>query len=285
MYLSNFESLRRTQRAYYERAALRRRVRDRSSARRCASARASAAIPGVAEVETRVVADVTLDVLGSRRAGDRSAGLDARHATGRALNDLFLRRGRWIDPARPDEVLASEAFVTANRLEPGDRVAAVINGRRRRPARSSASPCRPSTSTASARASSCPTTRRFGVFWMDRRPLGRGVRHGGGLQRRRADAVAGARRARGGRRRPRSPARALRRPRRDSARPAVLALDAGGELAQLQSLGSCCRSIFLVVAAFCSTSRCTRALALQRAADRRAQGARLHATPTLAGTT
>ena len=48
-----------------------------------------------------------------------------------ALNDLHLRSGRWIDGTRPDEVIATEAFCRAHGLGPGDRVTAVINGRRR----------------------------------------------------------------------------------------------------------------------------------------------------------
>ena len=47
------------------------------------------------------------------------------------LNDLFLRRGRFPDAGGTDEVLVSEAFALARTLEPGDRVGAVINGRRR----------------------------------------------------------------------------------------------------------------------------------------------------------
>ena len=47
------------------------------------------------------------------------------------LNDVYLRRGRWVDPARPDEVLASEMFCEAHGFNPGDRVAAIINGRQR----------------------------------------------------------------------------------------------------------------------------------------------------------
>ena len=41
------------------------------------------------------------------------------------MNDIFLRSGRWIEAGQPDEVVASEAFVRANHLEPGDSVAAV----------------------------------------------------------------------------------------------------------------------------------------------------------------
>ena len=85
-------------------------------------------IPGVAVVQGRIVEDVTLDV----------PGLD-EPATGRlvsipehgrpALNDLFLREGRWVEPNRPDEAIVSEAFAVANSLRPGDRLGAVINGR------------------------------------------------------------------------------------------------------------------------------------------------------------
>ena len=82
-----------------------------------------AAIPGVAVVATRVVADVTLDVPGmAEPATGRLISLPER---GRPpLNDVYLRRGRWVDPSRPDEVLASEMFSEAHGFHPGDRVAA-----------------------------------------------------------------------------------------------------------------------------------------------------------------
>jgi putative ABC transport system permease protein len=86
------------------------------------------AIPGVERVQTRVVVDVTLDV----------PNLD-EPATGRLvsipeeqmpmLNDLYLRRGRYIEAERRDQVLVSEAFAQANTLDLGDTVGAVINGR------------------------------------------------------------------------------------------------------------------------------------------------------------
>src|SRR4029079_13649599 len=88
------------------------------------------AIPGVESVATRVVADVTLDVAGMiEPATGRPISLPMR---GRPLpNHTSHRSGRWIDPTRPDEVLASEMFCEANKLTPGDHVAAIINGRRR----------------------------------------------------------------------------------------------------------------------------------------------------------
>jgi putative ABC transport system permease protein len=85
-------------------------------------------LPGVAQVQPRIVVDVTLAV------PDRT-----EPATGRLisipdqsqpmLNDLFIREGRYIDPNHRDEVLMSEAFAIANRFEVGDTLGAVINGR------------------------------------------------------------------------------------------------------------------------------------------------------------
>lgn len=89
-----------------------------------------AAIPGVASVELRVVADVTLDL---RDTSDPVVGhLISIPADRRpALCDLFLRGGRYLEPGRPDEVLVSEKFAAVHGLGPGDPLTAVINGRRR----------------------------------------------------------------------------------------------------------------------------------------------------------
>lgn len=85
-------------------------------------------IPGVAVVEGRIVQDVTLDVPGlDEPAVGRLVSVPER---GRPLlNEVFLRRGRWIEPNHPDEVVISESFSNANRLEPGARFGAIINGR------------------------------------------------------------------------------------------------------------------------------------------------------------
>ena len=86
------------------------------------------ALPGVAQVHTRVVADVTLDVPGlSEPASARLVSIPERAQP--TLNDLHLRRGRYIEAAHPDEVLVSEVFAQANRLEVGDKLGAILNGR------------------------------------------------------------------------------------------------------------------------------------------------------------
>lgn len=87
-------------------------------------------IPGVAQVETRIVELVTLDVPGLEDpAVGQLISLPATRPP--KLNQLYLRRGRQLSIGRDDEVLASEAFLDANRLDVGDSIVAIINGRRK----------------------------------------------------------------------------------------------------------------------------------------------------------
>jgi putative ABC transport system permease protein len=87
-----------------------------------------AEIPGVAQVETRIVEIVTLDVpdLEEPAVGQLISLPVTRPPR---LNQLYLRRGRHLELGRDDEVLASEAFMKANGLDVGDTVVAIINGR------------------------------------------------------------------------------------------------------------------------------------------------------------
>jgi putative ABC transport system permease protein len=86
-----------------------------------------AAIPGVAQVETRVVVDVTLDM----PALDEpiSGRLISLPEHGPLLDVVRLREGRL--PDRPDEVLLNEPFARAHDLHPGDSVHAIVDGRLR----------------------------------------------------------------------------------------------------------------------------------------------------------
>lgn len=47
------------------------------------------------------------------------------------LNDLVLQSGRWPEPGRTDEVLLLDNFADARGLEPGDSLAAILDGTRR----------------------------------------------------------------------------------------------------------------------------------------------------------
>jgi len=129
-----------------------------------------AAIPGVAAVETRIVAEVTLDVPGlSEPATGRLLSIPERRVP--ILNDLHLRRGRWIEPGRRDEVLVSEAFAEANGLRPGDSLGAVLHGRWER-LRIVGVALSPEYVYEIQGTSIFPDNRRFGVLWMSRDALG-----------------------------------------------------------------------------------------------------------------
>ena len=116
-----------------------------------------------------MVADVTLIVEGmTEQAVGRFVSVPDRG--GPVVNAVHLRRGRWLDPARPDEVLASERFCETHGLEPGDSVSAVINGRYRRLTIVGLA-LSPEYVYAIRPGEIFPDARRFGVFWMGRTAL------------------------------------------------------------------------------------------------------------------
>jgi len=126
-------------------------------------------IPGVQRVQTRVVADVTVDVPGmTETAIGRLISIPDR---GRPeVNDVRLRGGRMPEFGHWEEVLASEGFVQAHDLQPGDELTAVINGRRQR-LRVVGTVLSPEYTYAVGPGSLFPDDRRFGVLWMRRRAL------------------------------------------------------------------------------------------------------------------
>ncbi len=46
-----------------------------------------------------------------------------------ALNRLYLVEGRWIDPARSDEIIVNAAYARARMVRPGDKIEVILNGR------------------------------------------------------------------------------------------------------------------------------------------------------------
>jgi putative ABC transport system permease protein len=88
------------------------------------------ALAGVEQVETRVTAGVKLEVQGF---SDPITGLliSVPDRGEPLLNALHLKRGRTVQPDSGDEVVLSDSFADAHRFEPGDRLAAIINGKRK----------------------------------------------------------------------------------------------------------------------------------------------------------
>ena len=167
-YFSTFDSLSRTQQKFYDRYRFADVFAGMKRAPNHLVSRLGS-IPGVAQADTRVVAEVTLDVEGmSEPVTGRLISIDVTQAA--RLNDLALLRGRLPDPGRPDEVLVSEGFALAHGFDPGASFSAVINGRKRR-LHVVGIGLSPEFVYAIRPGDLMPDESRFGVMWMDHKAL------------------------------------------------------------------------------------------------------------------
>lgn len=127
------------------------------------------AIPGVAHLETRVVAGVKLEVAGFT---DPITGLllSVPDSGEPQLNNLFLRRGRWVQPYSADEAVLSDTFADAHHLQPGDKFGAIINGKRKLLTIVGVA-VSPEYVYQIAPGAMFPDFKRYGVVWMGRNAL------------------------------------------------------------------------------------------------------------------
>jgi putative ABC transport system permease protein len=126
-------------------------------------------IPGVDKVETRVVAYVNFDVEGF--ADPVSGHLISLPDNSRGLlNQIYLTKGRLVEPGRDNEVLVSREFANAHHLKPGDKLHATINGRRKKLTIVGIA-LSPEYIYQIAPGAMFPDYKRYGVFWMARKPL------------------------------------------------------------------------------------------------------------------
>lgn len=126
-------------------------------------------IPGVAQVQTRIVMDVTLDVAGlDEPAVGRLISIPDRKTT--SLNDIYLRSGRYVDPTRSGEILVGESFALAHDLQLGDGITAIINGRKQGLTVVGVA-LSPEYILQFKPGELLPDAKRFGVFWMAETPL------------------------------------------------------------------------------------------------------------------
>lgn len=171
---SMLRSLADAQRAWYERAQFAdvflhlRRAPD-------VVARRLASIPGVSRLETRIVKDVTIDLpeSGPRRTPAVGRLITLPRGAARdhdGLNRVHLLRGRLPDPMRASETLVGEGFAAAHGLAPGDRVFAVLNGRRTRLDLVGIATS-PEYVYTIGPGGFFPDDRSFGIFWMGRNGL------------------------------------------------------------------------------------------------------------------
>jgi len=121
-------------------------------------------IPGVERVQTRVVAFARLAVPGF---DDPVIGTLVSIPESRPpdLNSLHLRRGRLVEAGHDEEVLVNDAFADEHDLQPGDRLTATINGRRKQLTIVGIA-MSPEYMYAIAPGAVFPDFERFGILWM-----------------------------------------------------------------------------------------------------------------------
>jgi len=104
-----------------------------ASAKRAPASLAAAlrAIPGVAEVETRVVHDAQLSLPGvTPPMIARLIGIDPVRLPG--MNRLTLKSGRWPAPGVRSEVVVNQRFLEARGLKLGQEMRVLLNGKQER---------------------------------------------------------------------------------------------------------------------------------------------------------
>jgi len=127
-------------------------------------------IPGAGLVETRVSAPVHIDIPGF---SDPATGhiISIPDSGAPMLNNLYLRKGRLPEPFRENEIVIGESFAEAHAFKPGDKLGAVINGRRKNLTIVGIA-LSPEHIYQMPPGVVFPDFERYGVMWMRRSPLG-----------------------------------------------------------------------------------------------------------------
>jgi putative ABC transport system permease protein len=122
------------------------------------------AIPGVSEVETRVVRDAQLSIEGIVPPMiARLIGIDFAHPP--AMNRLTLKSGRWPAPGAKSEVVVNQRFMEARRLALGTRATVLVNGKLER--LTIVGTVLSPEYIYATRGGGMPDDEWFGVFWTD----------------------------------------------------------------------------------------------------------------------
>jgi putative ABC transport system permease protein len=126
-------------------------------------------VPGIGDIETRVAAAVNLEIEGFDEpvSGHLYSIPSDRQPE---LNRVVIREGSYLSPGRENEVLLNEVFAEAHGFQPGDRLAAIINGRRRTLTVAGIA-ISPEHLMQVQPGSIFPDAERYGVMWMGRDAL------------------------------------------------------------------------------------------------------------------
>lgn len=128
------------------------------------------AIPGVAAVQTGIALQVTLDLPG---VAEPAIGLinSLPERDEPILNRLYLRTGRMlVGRTAPGQILAGEAFAEARHLRPGDKLSAILNGRKET-FRIAGIVLSPEFVFEAPPGSALPDSKTYGTFWLPYKEL------------------------------------------------------------------------------------------------------------------
>lgn len=168
MSLSTYEALRVTSDAYYDRYRFGHVFTSVKRAPLHLESRIRA-LEGVQSVQLRIAMQAVLDVDGF---AEPLMGRLVSLPEGRQpdLNRLVLRRGRLVEPGRPDEVVINDEFAQAHGLKLGDTLQAIINDNKRR-LRIVGTAQSPEFIYVISPFALMPDKKRYGILWMGRKAL------------------------------------------------------------------------------------------------------------------
>lgn len=126
-------------------------------------------IPGVERTDPRVVAPVNLEIP-TFQEPITGILISVPSSEQNALNTLYLRKGRQLDPSRNDEIIVVESFAQNHRLEPGDKLYVIINGRKKA-LRIVGIALSPEYIYQLPPGAMMPDFKRFAIMWMAHEPL------------------------------------------------------------------------------------------------------------------
>lgn len=126
-------------------------------------------IPGIDKVETRVVSYVNLDIpdYSDPVSGHLISQPDNHQST---LNTIYLSSGRFLDANSYNDVIVSEEFAKAHKLQLGSYVHAIINGRKKK-LTVVGTALSPEYIYQIAPGAMFPDPKSYGVMWMAQTPL------------------------------------------------------------------------------------------------------------------
>lgn len=168
VFLITLEALQTAKRKFYQESSFAELFADLKRAPNSVGERLQA-LPGVAQVETRIRAPIRLEIDGFSDPirGDVVSIPDGAQPV---LNRLYLREGRLPEAGRWNEIAISEPFAQAHNLRPGDRLRGIIRGSYEELVVSGIA-LSPEFIYQSAPSDLLPDYERYAVLWMNRKGL------------------------------------------------------------------------------------------------------------------